>query len=71
MAKIVISIEDSDNGKVRVVSDPSFEKMAMMDNSGHGMTAAHGYALACINVIRTISKRSEDANVVSIPRIGK
>lgn len=70
MAKITISIEDVGD-KVNVISDPTFETMAMMDASGTKLTAAHGYALACINRIREVSKEMGSTNKILIPKIGK
>lgn len=70
MAVINIRIED-DGHSVKVTSDPTFETMAMMINSGHASTAAHGYALACINHITKVSKEMGSKNKILLPRIGK
>jgi hypothetical protein len=56
--KLTISIEDLPDGKVKVVSDPSFEKLMRMDISGEHFTAAMGYAFFVINQIRDLSKRA-------------
>lgn len=75
MAKITITIEDNQvTGGVKVVSDPSFESMAKMDNSGEGLTSAHGYALTAINHIRKVAKentRDRSSLKVNIPKIVK
>lgn len=69
MAKIIITIEDNEiTGGVKVVSNPTFETMAMMDRSGAGLTSAHGYALAAINKIREVSK-AQGPNKVLIPKV--
>lgn len=70
MARIVIVIEDKPEGRVRVVSDPTFETMANMKQSGHAWTAAHGYALSCINHLTAVSKKMGPLQV-RLPRIGK
>jgi hypothetical protein len=57
MAKIVITIEDAPDGRVKMVSDPSFETMMKMDLSGEKMTPAIGYAFCAINAIRKASKK--------------
>lgn len=57
MAKITLTIEDTPQGTVKIVSDPSFETMMKMDISGsNSLTAAHGYAFALINKAREIGK---------------
>jgi hypothetical protein len=71
MARIVIVIEDKENGNVRIVSEPSFETMAQMDLSGHTLTSAHGYALKMINVARQVSKDHKGNLTVAIPKLGK
>lgn len=70
MAKITITIED-EGENVKIVADPTFETMAMMTQSGHILTAAHGYALAMINRVRQISKSKEPKNLIYIPKIGR
>jgi hypothetical protein len=71
MAEVTIKIKDLDNGKVSVQAEPNFMTMAMMDESGHGLTAAHGYALAMLREVRKISKSNESNILVQIPRLGK
>lgn len=68
MAKVVITIEDKDNGKVSIVSDPSFETMAMMSNSGSELTSAHGYALCMVRAARTEAKAAEPTKIL-IPKV--
>lgn len=69
MAKITITIEDADDGKVKVVCEPNFETMMMMQVSGNGLTSAHGYAFQALNAIREESKRQGPTRIM-IPRIG-
>lgn len=69
MAKIEIVIEDTGDGKVKVTSNPSMETMIKMDISGHKLSSAHGYAYACLNEIRRISKSSDPTNKIIIPRL--
>lgn len=70
MAKITISIEDIDGGKVRIVSTPSFETVAKMINSGESVSDAHGYALAMLRRAREISKEKGPIKIL-IPRLGR
>ena len=70
MAKIIITIEDSTAGKVKVVSDPNFETMMKMHVSGAGLTAAHGYAFCALNAIREEAKKQTPLRI-KIPRIGR
>lgn len=70
MAKITITIEDLTlTGGVKVVSEPNFETMMKGHLSGHELTAAHGYALAALNLIRTKSKEMKHQMKVLIPRL--
>jgi len=69
MAKITITIEDRNDGTVKVVSDPSVETLFKMDLSGHNLTSAHGYALSCLNKIRQISKEKSSENKIFIPKL--
>ena len=69
MARIVITIEDSPNGKVKIVSNPTFETMALMLNSGEEMTSAHGYALAMINTVRRESKSNDPVTKIWMPKV--
>ena len=71
MARVTITIEDSPDGKVKIVSDPSFDTIAKMEISGHSLSAAHGYALVCINAVRKVSKEMANELKVFLPRIGR
>lgn len=68
MAKITITIEDTFDGKVKVVSDPTFMTMASMVNSGESMKSSHGYALAVIKRIRELSKE-QGSLIMPIPKV--
>ena len=70
MAKVVITIEDLPNGKVRTVCEPNFETMMKMKMSGGELTSAHGYAFQCLNAIREESKRRGPTKIL-IPRLIK
>lgn len=70
MAKVVITIEDMPDGKVKVVSDPNFETMMVMHDSGHPLTAANGYAFTALNAIRNEAKRQGPTRIF-VPRIGR
>lgn len=69
MAKIVITIEDNQQGGVKVVSNPNFETMMNMVQSGESLTSAHGYALHALNSIRRESKSQESRTKIIVPRI--
>lgn len=56
MAKIIITIEDSKDGKVKCVCKPTFEQMIKLHGAKKGLQASHGYALCAINAIRKASK---------------
>ena len=56
MAEIKMTLKDLPNGGVEIKCEPSFEKMMNMVDSGHELTSAHGYLMAAVNVIRTLSK---------------
>jgi hypothetical protein len=71
MAKVTITIEDKEDGNVKVVSDPNFETLMMMDMSGHRLTNAHGYAMAALLRIRERSKEIGQLNgrsIIHVPR---
>lgn len=68
MAKIVITIEDLPENKVRVVSSPSGEEMVKRTISGEGLTSAHGYAILALNTIREESKKRDPKMIVKLPR---
>jgi len=59
MARIVIEIEDTKNGKVRVTSKPSFEEMIKFHAARKGLQPSHGYALCALNAIREAAKTGE------------
>lgn len=71
MSKVVITLEDIGDNKVKVVCEPTFETMAFMVNSGNQLTAAQGYALAAINAIRKAAREQSNKLPFFIPRIGK
>ncbi len=70
MAKIVITIEDNENGTVKFTMDPTFETMMKMQDSGHKLTSAHGYAISAANHVRSESRKARPTPIL-IPRIGK
>ena len=65
MAKIVITIEDDLDGKVKMKADPSFEKIVRMANSGAQMTSAHGMAIFIINrVLDQKRKQQQQSRII-------
>jgi hypothetical protein len=70
MAKIVITIEDNPQGGVKVTSNPTFETMAKMVNSGgHDVTSAHGYALKMVNAALKTSKEKDSSIIMQLPKV--
>lgn len=68
MSKVVLEIEDKEDGNVKTVAYPSFEALIQKLNSGHKLTPAEGYALAAINRIMEVSRDSEKlSNNIYIP----
>ena len=70
MAKITLTIEDTPDGKVKIVSDPTTETMIKMTQSGDGLTSAHGYAFRMLREAREESKRLKPTTIL-IPRLGR
>jgi hypothetical protein len=71
VAEVTIKIEDRTDGKVKVTCSPNFETMMMMAQSGAAdLTAAHGYAFACLNKIQEISKQTGPMKIL-LPKNGK
>lgn len=69
MAKVTIVIEDKADGRISVVSDPNFETMCKMENSGHTLTPAHGVGIAMLNRAREISQSKQSTNIIKIPKV--
>lgn len=69
MAKVIIEIEDIPGDKVKITSNPTMETMIKMELSGDRLTSAHGYAYACLNEIRKLSKSQDPTNKLLIPRL--
>lgn len=69
MAKLTITIEDISNGRVSIKCDPNFQQMMKMNESGFGLTAAHGYALLALNEIQKESKKRDPKNIIQVPRL--
>jgi hypothetical protein len=70
LAKIVITLEDTATGGVKIVSNPTFETIAKMINSGgDDITSAHGYAVAMMNTARRESKSSAPSTTIWLPKV--
>lgn len=68
--KITLTLQDKPDGGVEVISNPSFETMAQMINSGHDISSAQAYALTAINAIKKASKNQDPAsNLIYIPKV--
>jgi hypothetical protein len=69
MARIVITIEDSPDGKkVFTKIDPSGEMIAKRIIGGEKITSAHGLALAAFNAILLEKKRQQKGTVI-LPKL--
>ena len=68
MAKIVIEIEDLDNGNIKVTSTPKFKQIwsTMQDDPNHG--ASFYYAYKALRSIYETSKEM-DATMKTLPMI--
>ena len=60
MAKVTITVEDTERGTVRVVPTPSCREMARIVSRGQDPTPAHEYALEMIKVAMKIAKAADD-----------
>jgi len=70
MARVIITIEDLPDGKVKVEANPNFMTMMQMKESGHEWTSAQGYALRMLNEAGKVSK-GQSQNKIIVPRIGR
>lgn len=71
MPKITITVEDLPAGGVKIQAEPNFQTMVQMEVSGHGLSPAHGYAMAMLNRAREVSKSNDPRIKILIPKIGK
>lgn len=70
MAKVIIEINDLNDGRVEIKATPNFEEMIKMDVSGATLTAAHGYGIGMLNYARSKSKEAGPLKV-GMPRLLK
>lgn len=70
VSECIIRIKNLPGGKVSIEATPNFETMMKMDESGYGLTAAHGYALSALNHMRSVSKSNDPTNRLILPSIG-
>lgn len=68
MAKIIITIEDTESGNVKITSTPNFETMMKMDVSGETFTSAMGYAFALLNHAWKLGKKKSPI-IREIPKL--
>jgi len=59
MAKITITIEDGENGKIRFISKPSFREIANAVKFKGMRSASYKYAIYAINAVLIKSKELE------------
>lgn len=69
MARIVVHIEDKEDGNVKITATPTFEEMAMKVDSGETITAAETYALFALRKIREASKSLDMKHGRQVPDI--
>jgi len=69
MARVVITIEDEPNGRVKMVCDPTYSVLAQRITSGADkLTEGEGIALFVINEVRkTFTKRKK--SIITLPRV--
>lgn len=60
MAKITITVEDTERGTVRVVPTPSCKEIARIVSRGQDLTPAHEYALEMIKTAMKIAHAAEN-----------
>lgn len=67
MAKVTITIEDLPNGKVKCVSDPSFEKMCRIAKAEQ-LTSAHGLAIVALRNVYEVSRKQGSILTIPVPK---
>lgn len=67
MAKVTITITDLPNGKVKTVSDPSFETMCKIAKA-EKLTSAHGLAIVALRNMYEASRQEGSQLIIPIPR---
>lgn len=68
MAKIIITLEDLPEGKIKIVTEPPLKQIIEMDISGHSISPALGMAFKVLNDIRKESK-NKGPIIVQIPKL--
>jgi len=67
--KVTISIEDLPNGRVKTVTDPTYEMLLRkITQGGEGLSSAEGYAFYVLNQLKAESKRLGKTQL-KIPRL--
>lgn len=61
MAKIVITIEDTEQGSVACVMTPNVAETIQLMRADGGLTSAQAYALLAVRVIRETAARQRPA----------
>lgn len=71
MPKITITIEDTPEGQVRMVSDPSYSAMADRVLGGQGVSSAEGYAMNMLRIFWSEQKErmNEKTLGVTLPKL--
>lgn len=65
MAEVTIVVKDIPGGKVAYTTIPSPDELLAKHKSGHGLSAAEGYAICALNKIKEISEvnRPKPSNI--------
>jgi hypothetical protein len=71
MPKVIIVIEDTEDGRVRMVSNPSYADMAERAINGHDASAAEGYAMNMLRIFWSEQKErmKEKKLGVALPKL--
>lgn len=62
MAKVIITIEDLDDGGVRCVSQPNVAQLVKIRQRDAGLTSAETYAVVALNAIHAKGKQADKAS---------
>jgi hypothetical protein len=60
MAKVTITIEDTPDGGVRIVADPTIQQLSEWKVEGRNQSAAHDYAFCMTQVALKLSEQFSD-----------
>lgn len=59
LSRVVITIEDLPDGRCAIAADPTWQTLRDKHASGHGLTAAEGYAFRAFRAVHEESRKEE------------